>query len=224
MNEKELELMNAWHSHMALLGHDMRGILESWDYGDEDDDGFMNTLIQLEELEKRMNKADPIMRAVKITQEMNINSDTLQDYLSHLDEEDDKARQLARQTEFENSTIIKTLRKQEFAIVNGRRYPDHTHFAFTDRNGLKISGRTFRTSWRGQRIWLMWTDKNGKNQKKRIETDIYSKTFAFPANSPSLWTEDGHYSRANTETQKAHLIAYRVITKGFERGFVYPKA
>lgn len=221
MTPDKLELMEKWHSVVALMGVDVDSIDEdSWDVDDEEN--FIALLERLEEHNRRMADPNNIMKAVLLTAEMGLTSGDINDYTTLLEMRNREMEELEAKQRIANNPAIRELYDVfQFKYVDSKYLPKHTHFEFVDNNGFCFRGRAFRYSWRVTRIWLHWTDKKGKAMKWKW--DARSSDLMIPKEFPEELKEWGGYT--TNPVRVAQVIAYRVGKKSVPKssGLVYPK-
>ena len=222
MNEEKFELLKMWHAQMVLMNIDVDEIL-NYEYDSDDGESYMSLLAQHEQHLARLIKPEAEMRAVLLTNEMGVSFDDIETYVSYNEQLRDQAEQAEKQRAFDENHVIMALRDHKFRQVESKQYPTHYHFEFEDSNGLAIKGRSLRPAWNQMRTWLYWNDKKGKRQHFKIDCHLQDAILNFPKNSPVLWTQN-YYNRATNNSQAAQVIAYKIIKRGMQKGFVYPKA
>jgi hypothetical protein len=212
--------LEQWHTTVALMGANIDEIFE---WGDEDN--FIELLEAHEEHLSRIKEPNSIMRAVMLTNEMDVSVNEIEKYFEHLSHIRNEELEKEREERIRTTPAIASLVEQhDFRFVTSKQYPKHKHFVFKDKKGLEIRGRAFNHAWGKVKVWLTWKDSKNKVQRMLYNLSYNNKDVYYPKGFPSDWTDNGYYTYSINPDRVAYIIAHRVVERKLEPKSVYPKA
>ena len=82
MDHNKLRLMQQWETVIGVMGFDLEGIIDqAWN----NDEEFMDTLVQYLSIERRRSTHEPVLQAVLRTVEMGITETDIEEYYEHIE-------------------------------------------------------------------------------------------------------------------------------------------
>ena len=210
--DEKFETMKKWETFVTLMGFSITDMFDDWD--EEDDDKFLEILGTMERVNRLMASPTKAMTTALRTIEMGITTRDIDEYAYALEEiaEEEIARAIEEKT-VSNPLIAELRDDYGFKWTTSKLYPNHKHYVFLNKDGVQVSGRSFRKSYSIVRNWLSWRDKDGKLVKHMQDT----RDIAIPKGFPESWNT---WASTTSDVERMPwILAHHIIHKNMPKRY-----